>query len=1584
MNPKFRSIDGLQRFVVCCFIALSFALAPTGSFAQTAGLMDDALLIADDFSTSVNQASLTAYNRNAQTGMLAGLPYTVEGTSSQPPVTTLYDSDTNNVLILTRKVSGDAAGPIGFGYTYDFNQHAGYTVQVEMKRQSASWVSLAVGGSAYADPDGAEIFTVRFLDDGTVAVYRNGPSGTALVFPASTINEYDQFTAVRIQFENTAWDGTGTLTAKLFVNKTPSDESSWTQLDLGGSGGSYVRPGGFTANCVSFVSRHEADASVSYYRNPRIGFNRPDLYSISDADLNSFFLNPPNRYRLIQSGGHATENIQKFPEYGIGNSLAFFYYLLYKVLPNGPAAINSRVDLNNTNGFTPWLADDFYFPSGQAGGMVVEENPDWETRGVTCLTATGTGTDPVTLDLPTGHNEEKFISAVIYPLVDGVADIANGTVCAVETNQVVVAGIPGPWELCGFVQVLLTNAAGQTADSFGTTGKYPDLMNADAMESFIGYMHEGITDRITDFASKVEGFYTNEPQLAHLRHPDHSYARIPWTQDLFAAFEQQHGYSLEPKLLALYAGTDVESRRVRMHFRQTIAELMSGSYARQIREWCESRGIASTGHPLLEESLLAQVAIYGDLMKFESEFSYPAQDIGIPNPGNYATFDYRRTRFMSSVAAWKQRDRSVLFLDPIVDGGGTGRLSPSVPLMKNAANNGFLNGANAFHTIVVLDASDDGTAAGYTTNEYQSLNEYIGRIAVLLRGARRETSVALYYPIAEMQAAYVPSTNDWTDDEELLQSLQDSWTATGDALLNADIDYTIVHPDAVGQAEVADGVMNIGYGSYRYLVMPQINGFLPKPVLDKITEFENGGGTVLWVDSRPLRATYAADDAAVSNALKNVATVTRAALPGQIGSDVYDDAFKLSFTPTVKTQLEIARFTRENRRIYFLVNRTGDSLSVTANASAPVTVEICNPVDGTISDPTNMTASTQFVLGGCESLLLMECDDEFEEPVLPAASYAYNPTNSPWTFVGNTGILRNGSIWTSVDAPEGRQAAFIQGAGSIYKSIDLDAGTYELHFYAARRNGQIQPIQVSVGGDPAGETITPANNNFNEYVTDSFTVPVSGSYELKFEGTVSGPYSSFIDDTSLQRQNTPSVATNLSISVDEDTSGGVTLTGSDIDGDPLVFAVLTQPAHGSLSGTAPNLTYTPATNYNGSDSFTFSVNDSDPATVSITVNAVNDAPTISDIADQTVEKNTATAALAFTLSDAETPAGSLTLTKSSSNTALVPEANIVLGGSDSNRTVTITPAANRSGAATITLTVSDGQLSAGDSFVVTVPAVLTANLGYDSAGETNQLAIIKDAGLDSAVFTDVTLGTGVTVNAQAGVATGFDNAYTPGYDGSRGYQHWDLDGSGSWANAALNSGHYLQFALTLDSAEVESLNSVTVNGVAVLGSVNNFALMLSTNNFVTASEVTRKNLPTPPGGSADDAANPWTGYGDVVYTLETPVLLDEGTTTFSFKLAIAEDGLGNARAIALNSIRFGVTLAAFTGPAPVSQIRIIDGSSIVISWDGDNAATYTIQCKEDLCDGAWSNVADGVVGTGTLCVTNNTDVPQAFYRVVIE
>lgn len=87
--------------------------------------------------------------------------------------------------------------------------------------------------------------------------------------------------------------------------------------------------------------------------------------------------------------------------------------------------------------------------------------------------------------------------------------------------------------------------------------------------------------------------------------------------------------------------------------------------------------------------------------------------------------------------------------------------------------------------------------------------------------------------------------------------------------------------------------------------------------------------------------------------------------------------------------------------------------------------------------------------------------------------------------------------------------------------------------------------------------------------------------------------------------NDPPTAEDQWLWVAENESATVTLTGHDADGDELQFVIVTPPAHGVLTGLAPNLAYTPATGFLGSDSFQFVIRDgaaeSPPATVAISV-----------------------------------------------------------------------------------------------------------------------------------------------------------------------------------------------------------------------------------------------------------------------------------------------------------------------------------------------------------------------------------------------
>ncbi|OQX17613.1 MAG: hypothetical protein BWK80_39440, partial [Desulfobacteraceae bacterium IS3] len=137
---------------------------------------------------------------------------------------------------------------------------------------------------------------------------------------------------------------------------------------------------------------------------------------------------------------------------------------------------------------------------------------------------------------------------------------------------------------------------------------------------------------------------------------------------------------------------------------------------------------------------------------------------------------------------------------------------------------------------------------------------------------------------------------------------------------------------------------------------------------------------------------------------------------------------------------------------------------------------------------------------------------------------------------------------------------------------------------------------------------------------------------------------------------------------------------------------------------------TPAQDKNGTTMITVNVTDGVAPPVTgifyLRIDAVNQSPTITNIADQTVNADATTTPIAFTVGDRETSAANLTVTAASSDTALVPTANIKIGGSGVSRTLTITPTPLKYGTCVITTTVTDANnASASTNFTLTVKQV---------------------------------------------------------------------------------------------------------------------------------------------------------------------------------------------------------------------------------------------------------------------------------------
>ncbi|MDI4644059.1 carbohydrate-binding protein [Cohnella hashimotonis] len=131
-----------------------------------------------------------------------------------------------------------------------------------------------------------------------------------------------------------------------------------------------------------------------------------------------------------------------------------------------------------------------------------------------------------------------------------------------------------------------------------------------------------------------------------------------------------------------------------------------------------------------------------------------------------------------------------------------------------------------------------------------------------------------------------------------------------------------------------------------------------------------------------------------------------------------------------------------------------------------------------------------------------------------AENTRYGPLTDRWTFNGSAGVQRNGSIWSAPDAPDGVQAAFIQGPGTIAQPVVFDtAGVYKLHFKMARRTGSTQTVNVYFDNTLIG-TYTPSSLAYVDFYTDAVAA-AAGTHTIQFKGMTNNDNTVFIDSVSL-------------------------------------------------------------------------------------------------------------------------------------------------------------------------------------------------------------------------------------------------------------------------------------------------------------------------------------------------------------------------------------------------------------------------------------------------------------------------------------
>ena len=327
------------------------------------------------------------------------------------------------------------------------------------------------------------------------------------------------------------------------------------------------------------------------------------------------------------------------------------------------------------------------------------------------------------------------------------------------------------------------------------------------------------------------------------------------------------------------------------------------------------------------------------------------------------------------------------------------------------------------------------------------------------------------------------------------------------------------------------------------------------------------------------------------------------------------------------------------------------------------------------------------------------------------------------------------------------QAAVVLSDNFSYTNgplVDVSGGVWANHSGTVGTlgvtNGQLvvrggtsysEDANADLAGAPYLET------DFDVALYSSYTIIISnaaslpgqsGTYISHFRGTNSGAATDFgarvwLSTTNAILGGTTTDTGSYRVNIANGTAGGVSFGQYDMNlSTGTVYTVVTRfvPSTGlatlwidPLSEADPSITgedFGTSTRPNPFNVFTYAFRQSggiavyiDNLKVGTSFNDVvgsNTSPLVSGIPDQAVGANTVVGPLDFTVSDAESPATSLTVTASSSNKGLVPDANLALGGGGTNRTILITPASNQEGLTVITVNVSDGLNSSFTTFEV--------------------------------------------------------------------------------------------------------------------------------------------------------------------------------------------------------------------------------------------------------------------------------------------
>ncbi|MBN56654.1 MAG: hypothetical protein CMI04_03060 [Oceanospirillaceae bacterium] len=451
---------------------------------------------------------------------------------------------------------------------------------------------------------------------------------------------------------------------------------------------------------------------------------------------------------------------------------------------------------------------------------------------------------------------------------------------------------------------------------------------------------------------------------------------------------------------------------------------------------------------------------------------------------------------------------------------------------------------------------------------------------------------------------------------------------------------------------------------------------------------------------------------------------------------------------------------------------------------------------------------------------------------------------------------------------------------------------------------------------------------------------------------------------------------SASIEVDEDTQGNETLTATDANGDTLTWSVISAASNGSATATGGNLTYTPAANFHGSDSFTVQVSDgdlTDSIVVNVTVNSVNDLPVIDQGATTslTTPENTE-GNITLTASDADDDS----LSWSVSAAATHGSASVVDGN------VSYTPNENFNGSDSFTVQVTDG--TATDIIVVNVTVTAVNEAPEINQSEASVTTDEDTEGTTTLTATDTdgdVLSWSVSSAASNGLATvtGGNVTYTPNenFNGSDSFTVLLSDGELSdtievsvTVNELNDAPVIDQGATTILTTDEDEEQTLVLSASDVENDSLNWSVSsAAANGFASVVDGTVTYQPAPDFNGTDAfvvMVSDGTDSATIAVSVTVNAVNDLPEITSS-AITTATEGVEYSYAVLASDVEDdSLTFSLNTAPAGMSI-----SSSGVITWtpaDGISTANVIVAVSDGSDSGS-------VTQSFTIAVTDVNDAP---------